>query len=133
MDKETGMSFWKNEKLSAPEGPDSGSRVQPTAAEVPDEEVDHARGGDKGMALTGPPPQAPRGPIVPKTPSGILRADGGAIHGGALGDEEEPAVGLVDIQGKPVQQYTPDELDDARDSRPQGGIHPPAPGERVCL
>lgn len=138
------MEFMKWFKANPPDQtPATPSGATPTThpsltpMEIPDEQIDHAR-VDRGEALTGPPPRATQAPPMPIRQSRIV-ADGGAVHGGMLGDDEDAPVGPVDPSGRPLftqplETFQADELEDAGEKdfdRLSKGVNPPAPGEKV--
>lgn len=135
------MKWFKAEKDVAP-APVPTPQTQAnkpgmTPFEVPDELIDHGR-GDRGEQLTGPPPQSTQAPPMQIRQSRII-ADGGAVHGGMLGDDEDAPVGPVDPSGRPifavpVETYRADPDEDTGETdfdRLSAGVNPPAPGEKV--
>ena len=106
---------------------------------TPEEEINHAP-VDRGEALLdSTPPRATQAPPMPVRSSRIV-SDGGAVHGGMLGDDEDAPIGPVDPSGRPMftipkETFEADELEDTGEEKIldglSRGVNPPAPGEKV--
>lgn len=118
-----------NERLSAPEGPEAKHRPIPTPEGVPDDEVDHAAGGDAGARLTEPTPPKATQTAMPIKGNRVVVVgqDGGSVEAG-VGEVDGP--GVYD----PLAITNDEEFEESeRDHGRPTGINPPVPGEKVYL